>query len=151
MSFAKATFIQFVLMFALALLSLNAHSIYKWKDAKGNIQYTEYPPPTGEVEIIKPPSISIIGTQKSKQTADGDEKNKDEAKPKEGKQEPPPPDPKAEQARKEKNCEISRKNLATYMRTKKIRNKEGKVVRLNDDDWQRRVDETKKKIEEFCN
>ena len=149
MSFSKTTFIRFVLVFALALLSLNAHSIYKWKDAKGNVQYTEYPPPTGEVEIIKPPSISTIRAQKPKQTANGDEKNKSETKA--GEQKSPPPNPRAEQARKEKNCDIARKNLAMYMRTKKIRDKEGKVTRLNDDDWQHRVDETKKKIEEFCN
>ena len=149
MSFSKTIFIRFVLIFTLALLSLNAHSIYKWKDAKGNVQYTEYPPPTGEVEIIKPPSISTIGAQKPKQTADGDEKSKSEAKADE--QKLPPLDPKAEQARRKKNCDIARKNLAMYIRTKKIRDKEGNVVRLNDDDWQHRVDETKKKIEEFCN
>ena len=52
---------------------------------------------------------------------------------------------------KQKNCEIAQQNLATYMRTKKIRNEKGEVVRIADDEWQRRVDETQKKIEEYCN
>ncbi|MDH5435214.1 MAG: DUF4124 domain-containing protein [Gammaproteobacteria bacterium] len=150
MSFSKRTFIQFILVFALGLLSLNAYSIYKWKDANGNIQYTEYPPPTGDVEILKPPSISTVGAQKSEQPSTQDKnENKGETKPNNEKQ--PPADPKTVQAMKQKNCETAKKNLDTYMRTKKIRDKDGNVVRISDEDWQNRVDETQKKIEEYCN
>lgn len=151
MAFSKISFIQLILILALVLLSLNAYSVYKWKDANGNIQYTEYPPPTGDVEIMKPPPISTIGTQKSELAPDNEDKNKDkgETKPKEKKQ--ATIDPKAEQEMKQKNCETAKKNLATYLRTKKIRDKEGNVVRISDDDWQNRVNKTRQKIEEFCN
>ena len=151
MSFSRQILIQLVLAVTLGMLSLNTFAVYKWKDKDGNIQYTEYPPPTGEVEILKPPPISTVGAQKSDQPATSETDKKDSAKQSKEDPKAPPVDPKAEQAMKEKNCDIAKKNLATYMRTKKIRDKEGNVVRLDDDDWQRRVEETKKNIEKYCN
>ncbi len=50
----------------LAITLLSAHSVvqaegfYKWKDARGNIQYGDQPPPNSKAEKVAMPAITVI-------------------------------------------------------------------------------------------
>ena len=52
---------------------------------------------------------------------------------------------------RQKNCEAAKKNLEVYTVYRRIRKEDGSVVRLDDNERQKRIDEAKKQIEEFCN
>ena len=56
----------------------------------------------------------------------------------------------AEQMR-EKNCEAAKKNLEIYTVDRRIRNEDGEVVRIDDEERQQKIDEAKQAIRDFCN
>ncbi len=126
-----------------------AAPMYKWVDENGNVHYGEFAPQKGKVEVIKPAPINIVGQESANDTTKRlQEKNKsiDEARQKTREEQKKKAD---EQARYKKNCEIAKKNLATYQRTKKIR-KGDQVVRISDDEWQKKVDEARDMVKKFC-
>jgi Domain of unknown function (DUF4124) len=58
-----------LIAFAGLVLSLSAHAQWKWKDAKGNVQYSDRPPPAGtpDKDVLQRPAnasaINITVTQ----------------------------------------------------------------------------------------
>ena len=103
-------------IFAMSMISVSANAaLYKWIDEEGNTYYSENRPPDVEVEEISPPPKPPTGGSDVenldsvlKEASENDERRKE----------------KAEEARidednkkiNEKNCEIARRNLASYDR-----------------------------------
>lgn len=126
-----------------------AAPMYKWVDENGKVHYGEYAPQKGKVEVIKPVRGNAAEQDDPKDALKKlQEKNKsiDEARQKTREEQKKKAD---EQARYKKNCEIAKKNLATLQRTKKIR-KGDQVVRISDDEWQKKVDEARELMKKFC-
>ena len=130
---------------------------YKWTDNSGEVHYTQTPPPSGiDSQVIQgaPPPAESGQTirqeqQKLQQQLDAMEERRDERK-------------KEETIEKqhqelikinEKNCIIAENNLAKLHQggIKRYLTPEGEVIRLTEEDRQRRITEAKKQVEKICN
>ncbi|UCC55563.1 MAG: DUF4124 domain-containing protein [Gammaproteobacteria bacterium] len=126
--------------------------IYKWVDDAGEVHYSQVPPPNRDYEVIKraaepadDPAKIRSDLNKQVEAMDKDQEEKaEEVKD-------------AEQwARiqklRRKNCEIANKNLANLQQggQKAFMTPDGEVVRLTDEERQRRIDEANRQIKENC-
>ncbi len=142
-------FITSLLLSLLMMVSANAAS-YKWLDENGNVVYSQQPPEEGPYETIKtttPSSTSSRSTpapsssftsevQKDTEERELDSKVQQEAA-------------KSEQLRAE-NCKAAKHNLETYTVYRRIKNDQGEIVRLDDNERAKRIQEAKDAIKEFC-
>jgi len=142
---------------ALLLQSPVFASIYKWTDASGEVHYTQTPPPSGvNSQIIQgaPPPAESQQTirkeqQKLQEQLDAMEERRIEREEEEDIE-------KQHQELikiNEKNCIIAENNLAKLHQggIKRYLTPEGEVIRLTEEDRQRRITEAKKQVEKFCN
>ena len=138
------------LLFSLIMVSANATTTYKWLDENGNVVYSQQPPKEGPYETIKtkksspssspstPPPSSSFATQVKEETEESelDSKVQQEAA-------------KSEQLRAD-NCKAAKNNLETYTVYRRIKNDQGEIIRLDDNERARRIQEAKDAIKEFC-
>jgi len=130
--------------------------IYKWADNSGEIHYTQTPPPTGiasqVIEGAPPPAESpetiSQEQQKLQQQLDAMEERRAERKNKEALE---------AQRRKlddisEKNCITAKNNLAKLHQggIKRYLTPEGEVIRLTDEERQRRITEAQSQVDKYC-
>jgi len=135
------------------LQQLAAKDVYKWVNDAGEVQYTQFPPPQGtEAVEVKPPpppadNPAAINSDLDEQVEAMDERTQDrEISAKKSSLE-------AEIERvSRQNCEIARKNLAELQQggIKRYQTGDGKVIRLTEEDRQRRIAEANDQIQEFC-
>lgn len=123
---------------------------YKWQDANGNTVYSQQPPASGPYETIqtktssgskysRPPSPApAAAPASSPASATSDDETKVQAEI-----------ARTRQLRKQ-NCEAARHNLELYTVYRRIKNDKGEIVRLDDDERARRLQEAKDGIKEFC-
>jgi hypothetical protein len=137
------------LLFCLIMVSANA-ATYKWLDENGNVVYSQQPPEEGPYETIKTkrsppastgstPAPSTSFTTEVKQETEErelDSKVQQEAA-------------KSEQMRAD-NCKAARNNLETYTVYRRIKNDQGEIIRLDDNERAKRIQEAKDAIKEFC-
>jgi hypothetical protein len=131
----------------------SADKIYKWVDQNGAIQYTQFPPPSGievlEVRKAPPPADDPVAErarlQQETEALDERMEERNEAAA------------KAEQRAKnrkirQENCTIARKNLAELQQggIKRYRLPDGSVLRLTEEDRQKRIAATEAEIAENC-
>jgi hypothetical protein len=120
---------------------------YKWVDEKGNVHYSQHPPADTNYERMKieksrpgetpPPAPPASGsTNKAGGSSSSSEVVKEELS-------------KNEEIRA-KNCEAAKKNLEIYTVYKRYKDKEGNVVRMDDDERLKKIEESKQHISEFC-
>jgi hypothetical protein len=151
-----SVFCNFVLVTLLAISFFmsqfaSATSMYKWVDEEGNVQYTQSPPPRDiEYSTLKPPpkidserSQNQLEKRKSKVNELREERQKRTADKKTSEE---------EKTRLKKNCATAKANLASYVMPRvKITAKDGSVIRITEEDRQRRITEAKERVQEFCN
>jgi outer membrane murein-binding lipoprotein Lpp len=135
----------------LTLVSGPIHAaMYKWKDANGQVHYTQSPPPEGVTgEAVKPPpkvdTESAVEELKSKQEG-FDKRLEEKAKA----------DSEASQAaekaaEKAKYCEDLRNNLAGLQSAQRIFTGEGEERRrMDEDERQARIKEINDKLAKDC-
>jgi len=130
-----------------------ADKIYKWVDQNGDLQYTQMPPPTGvqvlEIRSAPPPADDPEAerTRLQQETEAMDERMKERQESA----------AKAEVQAKNKeirrqNCIKASKNLTELQQggIKRYQTPDGEVLRLTEEDRQKRIAETKAQIAEFC-
>jgi len=142
-------FITSLLLSLIMMVSANATS-YKWLDENGNVVYSQQPPAEGPYETIKttkpspassratPAPAPSFTTEVKQESAERelDSKVEQEAA-------------KSEQLRAE-NCKAAKHNLETYTVYRRIKNDQGDVIRLDDNERAKRIQEAKDAIKEFC-
>lgn len=143
----KTVLLPLLMAVTAAGFAANAHAtMYKWTDKEGNIQYTETPPPEGDVTEIAPPPR--VGLQ-----ASGDKSEKtDAADPQKGNktaEADAPLTPEQQDAYK-RNCEAARGNLATYKIARRVKQSDGEVVVMDDERRQKKMNEAEEQIKKFC-
>ncbi len=137
------------LVLSLIMLAPASAAMYKWLDENGNVVYSQQPPPEGPYETIKaktPPPASratpspapsfTAEVQKDEEERDLDRKVEQEAV-------------KSAQLRAD-NCKAAKHNLETYTVYRRIKNDQGDIIRLDDDERAKRIQEAKDAIKEFC-
>ena len=143
-----------VILFSLLMSSLFAVSsataaTYKWTDEKGNVHYTQHPPADGSYERMKvdksrpaydepespPPTTNQPSTATTKSSSNGTVVKDELAKNAEI---------------RTKNCESAKKNLEILTVYKRYKDKDGNVVRMDDNERAQKIEEAKQNIAEFC-
>ncbi len=119
---------------------------YKWVDESGNVHYSQRPPPNSNYEKMKVKTPSSSGdTEAPASTGQGQEagSNSDSG------------DVVASEVAKnqeirKQNCEAAKKNLQAYTIYKRVQKPDGTVVRLDDEERAKLIEESKAAIKEFC-
>lgn len=136
------------LLLMLAMASAPAlAATYKYQDETGNTVYSQNPPENtdtpyevlGDIPSHAQPGRTPPAETRAPATQPDEEPN--EAINQQLQQ--------AEKTRKE-NCDAAKKNLEIYTVYRRIRNEDGEVVRIDDNERQQRVDEAKQAIQDFC-
>ncbi len=142
-----------LLVFATASPAADSQNMYKWTDDQGEVHYTQFPPPGRKAEKLHtapPPAQSSEGNENilRKQVETMEQQNKEQLQgAKDAKQ-------WADiQKIRRSNCETANKNLVNLQRGGNIRymGPNGEVIRLTDEERQKRTDEANKQIKENCN
>lgn len=128
-------------------------TMYKWTDDRGEVHYTQFPPPGREAERLHappPPAESPKAVESElQQQLDTMEKQNEKVQ-----QDTKDADQRAEiQKIRRNNCETAHKNLINLQRGGNIRYKgpNGEVVRLTEEERQKRIDEANQQIKDNCN
>ncbi len=120
---------------------------YKSTDSDGNVTYSGTPPTDGrKYEKIQgshstssEPEASTPGTATPAATGTGsghsDTVKKETAK---------------NQEIRQQNCDIAKKNLEAYTVFRRVKDKDGNVIVLGDDERAKKIEESKKAVAEFC-
>ena len=142
-----------LLVFATASPAADTQDIYKWTDDQGEVQYTQFPPSGRPAEIlhgVRPPDESpeSDGNDLQKQLEAVEQQNKEQLQgAKDEKQWA-----QIQKIRRD-NCKTARQNLVNLNRGGNVRymGADGKVMRLTEEERQKRIDEANQQIKENCN
>jgi len=160
MTHAKYTRTARIMLLGLSLVFAGTASvagstdkIYKWVDQNGTIQYTQLPPPAGvkvlEVRSAPPPADDAAAerarVQQETEAMDERMKERQEATAKAELR------AKNREIRKQ-NCVTANKNLVELQQggIKRYRLPDGTVLRLSEEDRQKRIADTQKEITDNC-
>jgi hypothetical protein len=138
-----------LVLFLIALLPGLVTAAYRWVDKEGNVQFTQYPPPSdAQVEVEK------IKTPKDPRPAKEEKKEEEVVgEPGDIKVEGPTEEEKAaERERKRKNCQAARANLAGLQSNPRIKmkGKDGQVGFVGDAKRAQMISQAKKQIQKYC-
>ncbi len=139
--------ILFGCLIALTVLTAQA-ATYKYVDKSGNVVYSSTPPADGSnYEKIKGDtsrgndSEEATPDTKSQTTGGGTGSGAKDTLKKEVEK---------NKALRTQNCEGAKKNLEAYTVFRRIQDKDGNVIILDDNERAKRIEESKKAIQEFC-
>ena len=142
------------LMLTLALVSapLAQAEVYRWVDENGGVHFSQRPPQQGDYQEQKlrvaPPADPEAARARVDKLIER-QKNAEEAKRQHQKE-------AAEAAKKreiqQQNCNKARQHLDGLLARPRVlmRNPDGTMTRLSEEERQARIAETRKRIEEFC-
>lgn len=124
---------------------------YKYQDASGNVVYSQNPPadPATPYEVLGVPSHARPGTDTPPASSSAQKSITDTSKANESNQQVADEVKKAQEIR-EKNCANAKKRLETYTVYRRMKNEKGEVVRIDDNERQKQIDQAKQAIKDFC-
>jgi len=130
--------------------------IYKWTDTSGEVHYTQTPPPSGVAsQIIQgaPPPAEPEATIRQEQQKLQEQLDAMEERRAKREEEEAIEKQRQELSKiNEKNCITAKNNLAKLQQggIKRYLTPEGEVIRLTDEDRQRRITEAQKQVAQYC-
>ncbi len=123
---------------------------YKWVDESGTVVYSQNRPPVGvpyqtiDTGQPRPPASTTHKPSPSfVEQVDRENRARQAEQKAQGEYQ------KNLELRK-KNCEAARHNLQVYTVHKRIQQEDGSVIRLDDNERSRKIEEAKEAIKEFC-
>jgi len=146
-----------LLLASLLLQSPVFGGIYKWTDANGEIHYTQTPPPDGittqKIEGALPPAESQQTLHEEQRKLQEQLKAFDERRAEQKEEETIRKLEQEDREINEKNCITAKNNLGKLQQggIKRYLTPEGDVIRLTEEDRQRRITEANKQVEQYCN
>jgi hypothetical protein len=138
-----------ILLFA--LLPGLAAAAYRWVDQDGNVQFTQFPPPSDapvEVEQVK-----TVKDPRPEQETREEGKDEDVPPPPEMKEEgPTEEEKKAQRELDRKNCNAAKANLSSLQSNPRIKmkDKDGNVGFIGDAKRQNMIDQARKQVRKYC-
>ena len=141
-----------LLALASGLKAADKDEIYKWVDDAGEIHYTQVPPPNRDYEVMKRAAAPADDPDKIRNDLKEQVETMDKQQEEKAEEVKDAEQWARIQKQRRKNCEIAKKNLANLHQggQKAFMTPDGEVVRLTDDERQRRIDEANKQIKENC-
>jgi len=146
-----------LLLATLLLQSPAFGDIYKWTDKTGEVHYTQTPPPDGiatqQIEGAPPPAESQQSIHEEQQRLQERLEAFDERRAQQEEEETIRKLEKENSEINEKNCITAQNNLAKLHQggIKRYLTPEGDVIRLTEEERQRRISEANKQVEQYCN
>ncbi len=128
-----------LLLIALMSVGVAHAAMYKWVDEEGNVSYSQNPPPGKKAEVIAPPPPPPDAP--AQPAAEGAKDIDPEASPAEQQQQ--------KAAAYARNCKAARENLKIYQLHSTILEGDTTVT-LSDEERKRRMDESRKQIDLYC-
>lgn len=131
--------------------------IYKWTDKTGEVHYTQTPPPSGiatqKIDGAPPPAESQQTIHEEQKKLQQRLEAFDERRAEQEEEETMRKLEKEDKKINEKNCITAKNNLAKLHQggIKRYLTPEGEVIRLTEEDRQRRISEANKQVEQYCN
>ena len=131
--------------------------IYKWTDASGEVHYTQTPPPNGiatqKIQDAPPPAESQQSIHEEQQQLQERIDAMDERRARQDEDAAINKQHKENREIDEKNCITAQNNLAKLQQggIKRYLTPEGEVIRLTEEDRQRRITAANKQVEQYCN
>lgn len=124
--------------------------MYKYTDKDGNTVYSQTPPESGDYQSLSTPQPappSSDGSDQGDSAASDIQRGAEE----QAKQEQIDKLAAKNAEIRQKNCQAAQKNLQVYQVYRRIKDKDGNVVRLTDEERQQKIKEAEDAIKEFCN
>lgn len=132
------------------LLANSGHAAtYKWTDAQGNVHYTQHPPAEGSYERMKVDKSRPSSSEPETDTSTTSSNTAAPATSTKNNQVIKEEIAKNEEIRT-KNCEAAKRNLEILTVYKRYKDKDGNVVRMDDNERAQKIEEAKQQINEFC-
>lgn len=145
-----------LLISTLLLQSPVSGGIYKWTDASGEVHYTQTPPPKGiatqKIQDTPPPAESQQSIHEDQQELQERIDAMDERRARQDEEADIKKQQKENREIGEKNCITAKNNLAKLQQggIKRYLTPAGEVIRLTEDDRQRRITEATNQVEQYC-
>jgi hypothetical protein len=141
----------FLLVFTTAAQS-GDDKIYKWTDNNGEVHYTQQPPRGREAVTVRPAPPPPGNPEAERSELEQQMENLDQRQQEAAKRSAEAEQQASNQKIREKNCATARRNLAELQQggIKRYRLPNGEVLRLNEEERQKRIAEANKQIEENC-
>ena len=137
-------------LFLSLIMMVSAHAdSYKWLDENGNVVYSQQPPAEGPYETIKTTKPSPASSRSTPPSSSFATEVKQEAEERELDSKVQQEAAKSEQMRAD-NCKAAKHNLETYTVYRRIKNDQGEIIRLDDNERAKRIQDAKDAIKEFC-
>ena len=146
-----------LLIATLLLQSPVSGGIYKWTDASGEVHYTQTPPPNGiatqKIQDAPPPAESQQSIHEEQQQLQERIDAMDERQARQDEEAAINKQHKENREIDEKNCITAQNNLAKLQQggIKRYLTPEGEVIRLTEEDRQRRITAANKQVKQYCN
>jgi len=148
----RLTVICALLVFTAPSPAADSQNMYKWIDDQGEVHYTQFPPPGRKTEKMQPPpppaeSPNASGNDLQQQLDAVNKQNQEQLQgAKDAKQWA-----QIQKIRRD-NCETAHKNLINLERGGNVRymGPKGEVIRLTEEDRQKRINEANAQIKENC-
>jgi hypothetical protein len=149
----RSTVIWILLVFAACSAVAEGQNMYKWIDDQGEVHYGQFPPPGTKTEKMRAPppapasAAATAGSDLQKQI---EIMNKNEEEQLQGAKDAESW-AKIQKIRRE-NCDTANKNLVNLQRGGNVRyvGPNGEVMRLTEEDRQKRIEEANAQIKENC-
>lgn len=128
-------------------------TIYKWIDDAGETHYTQFPPQNRDYQIIHKAAPPDDNPQKIRENLQQQVQDMDKTQQERADKKMDAEQWHEIQKLRRENCATARQNLANLHQggQKAFMTPDGQVVRLTDEERQRRIDEANKQIKENCN
>jgi hypothetical protein len=142
-----------LLVFTTPSPAADSQKMYKWTDDQGEVHYSQFPPPGRKTEKLQPPppppeSPNASGNDLQQQLDAVEQQNQEQLQGAKDAQQWA----QIQKIRRD-NCKTAHQNLDSLQRSGNVRymGPDGKVMRLTEEERQKRIDETNAQIKENCN
>ena len=133
---------KILLLAAMMIFTSSAFAgLYKWVDDEGNVHYSQKRPQNQQFKRLKEPAPAPDDSKPLYQSNETPVKDKDTAANETAKN---------EKARADK-CDNAKKNLSAYQVYRRIRDKDGNVKVIDDNERAKKIAQAKQAIDDFCN
>ncbi|MDH5599946.1 MAG: DUF4124 domain-containing protein [Gammaproteobacteria bacterium] len=134
---------RIVLLMTLMIIAGSASAgLYKWVDNEGNVHYSQKPPRDKQYKSIKAPSAAPENSKPLYQSTTKKKKTSINTGASESQ--------KNEKIRA-KNCENAKKRLNVYQVYRRVKDADGNIKTVDDNERTKQIKQAKQAISDFCN
>ena len=144
---------QFCLFLLLSTMSMMGYAdVYKWVDEEGQIHYSQIAPIGQATEVLKAPPPPTILPADAQQKIDQLINEQNEAKYERKRHVQQQQQEIKQQEQQQENCKRSQDNLQKFLDNpgRRFKQADGTVIRLAEEERQKRIQEFKQDIKEYC-